>query len=269
MGAMGFWECMRQAWSEAAKFIRHRPLAIVVTFAILLTCDAIAPIVGRHHEAAHLAGASIGSTGLSRLIWITSIIKLATMMALPVDVMRYVMSGEQEAGPRRAFGSGFLRYVLLTLIFIIGGVAISALVVGGGYFLTHFFKAYLGGTRLQLTVWGVIAVCVVSYLAIRLSLLFCHVAIGRAMRWRATWKDTGGHFWRIVFSHLLTAVPIQLCMFGALALVKASVRATGTLPFPYADTMIRSLSASVGLVVGATCACWLYRQFARRLLENS
>jgi hypothetical protein len=262
MGTMVFWECIRQAWTEAAKFIRRKPLAIILTFAILLACHAIVQTVGQQH------GAVLPASRAVHLIWLTSIVQMAAVIALPVDVMRYVMLGEQDAGRRRAFGSGFLRYLLLTLIFVIGAIVIGALLIGVGYFLTHFFKGYFGTTRLQLIAWGVIAACVVSYLGVRFSLLFCHVAIGRAMRWRATWKDTRGHVWRIVLSHLLASVPVQLCLVGTIALTHASIRATGRLPFPYFDAIFRTLFTSVGLVVGATCACWLYRRFAERLLEN-
>ena len=196
------------------------------------------------------------------------LVRLVVMIALPIQVMRYVLLGEHESRPRSMFGKEFWRYLGLSLAIGFGSIVLGALVVGVGFFLTHSFKRYLGGTGLQLVVWSTIALCVVSFVAIRFSLLFCHVGIGRAIRWRASWSDTRGHFWQIIASHILVLVPLEIFLVGVFAVIRTSSGTAGGSTSLYPAAIVLSLFSSLGPVVGATCACWLYRRFARVLLEN-
>lgn len=262
MGAMAFWECVRQAWVDAAKFVRSNPFVVIAAFAILLACNAISI------ELSRLYGLTSPGFTAKFIQWIVMPVRFAVMIALPIQVMRYVMLGERESRPRSIFGKQFWRYFGLSLAIGFGCLVIGALVVGIGFSLTHPFKKYLGGTGLQLFVWGTIALCVVIFIAIRFSLLFCHVGIGRAIRWRASWRDTRGHFWRIAVSHMLALAPLEVFLIGLFALLRAW-SGMGTRPTSlYPIAIVVSLFSSLGMVVGATCACWLYRRFARVLLEN-
>lgn len=261
MGAMAFWECVRETWVEAARFIRHRPLVVASAFAILLVCNAV-PLA--------LTGAygPVPPGSASKLVqWIATSVRLAAVVALSIQVMRYVILGERESHLRRVFGTEFWRYVGLSFVIGIGSIVVALLVVGIGYFLTHSFKAYFGRASLQLFLWGVIALCVIIFLAVRFSLLFCHVAIGRTARWRASWNDTRGHFWRIIVSHVLAGLPVELCLIGGSALI-ATLGSAGKSKHPYLVAIVLSLFTSVGLVVGSACASWLYRRFARTLADN-
>jgi hypothetical protein len=262
MGAMAFWECVRQAWAEATRFVRRNPLTVTGAFAILLACHAISI------ELSGLYGP--GSPGIASkfMQWIVMPVRLAVMVALSIQVMQYVMPGEYPSRPRSVFGKEFWRYLGLSLAIGFGCIVIGALVVGVGFSLTHSFKNYLGGTGLQLFVWSTIAVCVVIFIAIRFSLLFCHVGIGRTIRWRASWSDTRGHFWRILVSHMLALAPLEVFLIGLFALLRAWPGTEGRSTSLYPVAIVASLFSSLGLVVGTTCACWLYRRLARVLLEN-
>jgi hypothetical protein len=262
MGAMAFWECVRQAWVEAIRFVRRKPLTVTAAFAILLACNAISIAPGG------LYGPVSPGIASKFMQWLVMPVRLAVMIALPIQVMRYVMLGEPESHSRSMFGKEFWRYLGLSLAIGFGSIVLGALVVGGGFFLTHSFKKYLGGTGLQLVVWSTIALCVVSFIAIRFSLLFCHVGIGRTLRWRASWKDTRGHFWRIIVSHILVLVPLEIFLIGVFAVIRTSSGTAERSTSLYPAAIVVSLFSSLGLVVGATCACWLYRRFARTLLEN-
>jgi hypothetical protein len=122
------------------------------------------------------------------------------------------------------------------------------------------------GTRFLLVAGGAIALCLVTFVATRLSLLFCHVAIGRRARWRASWGDTRRHFWRIVISHFLTGLPLQACVVCLFVVTRSSAINQQALPYLFAVGL--ALFHSAALILGSTCSsCWLYQRLARALLE--
>jgi heme exporter protein D len=260
MGAMAFWDCVRQAWTEATRFVRRKPLTVAGAFAILLACNAISFALSSQY------GPALPRIESKLFQWFAMSVRLAVMIALPIQVIRYVILGEHESRPRSVFGKEFWRYLGVYLAIGFGSMAIGALVVGVGFSLTHSFKNFLGATGLQLFVWITIAVCIVVFIAIRFSLLFCHVGIGRTIRWRASWSDTRGHFWRIFVSHMLALAPLEVFLIGLFALLRAWPGTGGRSVYPAA--IVASLFSSLGMIVGATCACWLYRRLARALLEN-
>ncbi|WP_201644234.1 hypothetical protein [Paraburkholderia metrosideri] len=207
-------------------------------------------------------------TASKLLQWITTSVRLVVMLSLSIQVMRDVMLGERELTPRRVFGREFWRYLGLSFAIGVGCIVIAVLLVGVGFLLTRSFKGYFGGAGLQLVMWSAIALCVISFVATRLSLLFCHVAIGRSLRWRAAWNDTRGRFWRIIVSHVLAALPVEVGLVGVFVLIHLTLGTSVKLTPPYLAAMVLSLFTCAGLVIGATCACWLYRRLARTLLEG-
>jgi hypothetical protein len=262
MGAMTYWECVRDAWSDAAKFIQRRRLTVAIAFAILFACNAISLVLSG-------AQSPISPGGASRLLQlITTPVRLVVMIALPIQVMQYVMLGESESRARSVFGKEFWRYFGLTVAIGTGCIAVALVVIGGGFLLTHTFKVYLGGAVSQLFVLGMIALCFISFFGARFSLLFCHVAIGRTTRWRASWTDTSGRVWRIVVSHLLASVPIEVLLIVMFAVVRKSLGTMGERGLPYFIAAVLSLLTVAGMIVGSSCACWLYRRLARTLLES-
>jgi hypothetical protein len=139
MGAMTYWECVRDAWSDAAKFIQRRPLTVAIAFAILFACNAISLVLSG-------AQSPISPGGASRLLQlITTPVRLVVMIALPIQVMQYVMLGESESRARSVFGKEFWRYFGLTVAIGTGCIAVALVVIGGGFLLTHTFKVHLGG----------------------------------------------------------------------------------------------------------------------------
>jgi hypothetical protein len=257
---MAFWECFRQAWVGAAGFVRRRPFTVVAAIALFFACNVV---------SIRLNGAMPLDAGSKFLRWVIALVQLAAMIALSIQTMRYVMLDEHESRPGRGLGKPFWRYVGLSVIVGMGWLIIAALVVGMGFSVTHRFPDHFGSTAAQLVVWGLIAACIASFVTIRFSLLFCQVAIGRSMRWRAAWKDSRGHFWRIILSHILVALPFELCLFGVFALLRKSSGTAVNPGSPYLVAFIFTFFLAVGLIVASTCSSWLYRRYAQRLLENS
>jgi hypothetical protein len=263
MNAITFGACVRDTWTHGGKFIQRRPLTVAVAFVALLACNA-API-GLSH--AHNPMTPVGASRLMQLI--ITLVRLAVTVALPMQVMQQIMLGDDESHSRPVFGRDFWRYLGLTTAIGMGGVAIAVLLIGGGFLLAHTLRVHVVGIWFQWAVWGTIALCLVTFVGVRLSLLFCHVAIGRTIRWRASWNDTRGHVWRILVSHLLVAVPLYACMIGIILVARAWFWPMGQEALAYLFAAGLSLFTSAGLVVGAACACWLYQRLARTLVEDA
>jgi hypothetical protein len=191
---------------------------------------------------------------------------MVVMTVLPVQVTQHVMLGEHEARTRSVFGKEFWRYLGLCLALGVGCFVLAAMVIGAGFLVVRTLRIHFVADGLQWGVWGAIAFCLVIFVATRLSLLFCHVAIGRRTYWRASWNDTRGYFWRILVSYFLTVAPLDVCMFVTYAIVDVFSGAANRPALSYLLTVGVSLFTFASLIVSATCACWLYQRLARTLL---
>jgi hypothetical protein len=262
MDDLTFWACVRYAWLEGGRFVQRKSFIVVVAFAALLACSAASVALSDVHR-------SVSSVGTSKLTQqVVTLVRFVVMTALPMQVIQYVLLGERDSTSRSMFGKEFWRYVGLAITIGLCCIAIAALWLGGGFLLAHSLRIRFPKFGFQLVVWGAIALCLAVFILTRLSLLFCHVAIGRSARWRASWNDTRGHFWRIVVSHFLTGLPIQACVIVLLAIGRTSMGAINQQALPYLFAVGLSFTSTAGLILGSTCSSWLYKQFARTLLER-
>ncbi|RDV00865.1 hypothetical protein [Trinickia dinghuensis] len=261
MEELTFGSCVWESWLQGGRFVRHNPLTVIAAIVVL----AASGVIAITQYGVHPSPSATLTSGLVRLA--LELVKVIVMIMLPVQVMRHAMLEEHESSASWLFGKIFWRYLWVGLLLVIICIAILALVFGGGFLLAHSLESRV----LRSFVWivgGVVAVCLVTILWTRLSLLFCHVAIGRTGGWRASWHDTRGHVWRIGLSHLLTALPIQIC---AIALILGAYFLFGRTFFsaalPYWVAVGQSLTLPVGLIVGSTCLVWFYRRLANTLLD--
>ncbi|WP_144140334.1 hypothetical protein [Paraburkholderia sp. BCC1884] len=254
-----FWRCARDAWVDAWKIISRRPTWVAIAATALLVANTL-PITLNH-----LDGSAVHASRL--LPSVTLLARSVVMVALSVTVMQQIMLGEPELRLSSMFGKEFRRYFRVSAMLMLALVAVGVVLIGGG---TVAFRA-LG---LRHAVWfealllGAIIVFLCIFVFTRFSLLFCHVAIGGDMKWRAAWKDTRGHFWRIALSHLLTGLPVGICAIGLLLLARVAFRSLDTVTVAYVVAIVQSLFTVVGLVAGSACSCWLYRRFALKLRES-
>ncbi|PTB22691.1 hypothetical protein C9I57_02730 [Trinickia symbiotica] len=198
-----------------------------------------------------------------------SLVRFIAMIALPVHVMHDFMQGERGAGRISIFGKEFWRYCLVALSLGIPCVLFALLVIGG----SSFALRANGFHRFQMVAFLLAIACVVFLLAFfvcaRFSLLFCHVASGGKIRWRAAWHDTRGHCWRIVTSQFLTGLPVPLAIVVAFFMARFWVVTLAPESLPYVFSLGQSLMLVIALIVGAACSCWLYRRFAATLLNEA
>jgi hypothetical protein len=263
MEVVTFWRCARDAWSEGGRFVQHKPLAVAIGSLALLACDIVSVVLSHSHRPFSPISAS---PILEAVILLVSSV---VVTALPIQVMQEIILGEREPRTRPVFGREFWRYLALCLTIGLGCTVLASVVIGGGFLLTDSFGIHFIEAGSQWVVWGVIALCLVTFVATRLSLLFCHVAIGRAIRWRAAWHDTRGHFWLIFVSHFLTIAPLNAFVIVVSTIDHVSFETTNRRAIPYLLAVGTSLCSSAGLIVSATCACWLYQRLARTLLARS
>ena len=258
-----FWDCIWETWAETWKSVSRRPSAVVIALAVLLVANFALVALDHMHGPIPL-------TSASRLLRsVLGLAKSAVTLALPVQVIQQIMLGEHKFRVGSVFGREFWRYLLLGTIIGLAFCAVAFVVIGGSFLVLHASGFGHGGTRLPLVLLSLVVFCLMMFVATRLSLLFCHVALGGTMRWRASWMDTRGYFWRIVISHFLTALPIQICAGCLLFLGGTASRAMGMEVQSYLFAIAYSLYVVVGMTVGAACSCWLYRRFAKTLLNRS
>jgi hypothetical protein len=262
MEAATFWHCVRDAWTDAWKIVVRRPIAVAIALAVLLVANAVPVTLN------HIYG-PIPPTGVSRLVQtMTVLVRTAVMIALTVTVMQQIVLGERELRAGDVFGKEFWRYLRFSFLIGIAFCVGASVLIGSGFFL-FYVLGIRHGIWLPLILFGSIAFCLIFFVATRLSLLFCHVAIGGTTRWRATWSDTRGHFWRIAASHFLTALPMQVVAICIFFLGRAVFRGIDADAQAYLFAIAQAFYAVVGMIVGAACSCWLYRRFAQTLLERA
>jgi hypothetical protein len=255
MGALTFKDCFRDAWTDAAHVVRKRPVMMLVAVAGLVVCGAISLALS------HTPGAAARGSAVPLLLLPVGLVRLAILTALPVQVIQQILRG--ATGRTSAiFGREFWRYLGFGVLLGIG-VAIIAGVLG----VLGYLAFVESGNRhapvwLRVGVVGLITAAVLLFVCCRVSLMFCHIATGGPVRWRASWQDTRGHVWRIIVSHFLTLLPIQI------AIVVLGIAAAFWIPRGHAGALGYLLEVGgalfwvVGLTVGGACSCWLYKHLA-------
>jgi hypothetical protein len=250
---LSFSECVGTAWRNGGLFLQRRPFLVLLALAVLLVAG-LTP----------LALANTVYSGIDRaLLSLTaSTVRLVVMVALPIQVMQYALEAE-HGNPRPMFGKEFWRYLGLCLAFGFTILLLGIIPLAIGLLLA---RGHSSRSLLSLA-WCVIMMCLVVFISIRFSLLFCHVATGHKARWRACWSDTRGYFWRIFVSHFLTGLPIQVLVIALIAIAYFLIPVANRPLLPWISAIGFALTIPVSLVFGSACSCWLYTRLANTLLE--
>ena len=252
--------CVQGAWLDAFSFIRRNPTIVIVMFAawivsmVFTTWLAQPPFIPI--SAWHLLRA------------VTTIVRSAVIVVLSMRVMQWAVLGDREAGSIPMFGKAFWRYSGLAIVIALSFIVVALLVFVGRWLLSRFAVIGGVGNSLPITLQVVVTVGLVGFLWARVSLLFCHAAIGRRGRWRASWNDTRGRAWQIVLARFLVGLPVVIGVIG-LVLLTWLQRDMLSTTWRYLIPVVICGLSSVGLVADATCSSLLYRQFAKELVDRT
>ena len=247
-------QCFRGAWKDAGLAILNRPLMALIIFAFLmLTSYAQIELRLAIASAAAAGGPRLGHAGASLWLSICSIMQMFAIAGLSVQVMRYSLLGAEEARSIGFFDKGYWRYVrlcaLLGLLVALFAVVCTAIAV------FTMMRHGLHGRSVVLTSLPVVLVivCITMFICTRLSLLFCHAAIGARASWGAAWRDTRGHFWSILMIHLMTALPLIGIVIVFVAIKRTVVGNMTTDGFAYWSSVGWALWMIFALSLGAAC----------------
>ncbi|WP_158941186.1 hypothetical protein [Burkholderia sp. S171] len=281
-------QCLKGAWRDAASAVRHMPIVFLVAFVAVLatgTAGYKAQFPGLEasgstltamtsSSAGHAAGFTQGLISLG-----VTFIQTLILAVLAVFVVRFAMKLSAEPvgasatsvpvpPATRLWDAGIRRYFLLCIALIAGyvGAMLAVAIVWIGLRLAGLSS----GTSMAATATlAVLAVCGVSYVSARLSLLFPHTAAGGRIQWRAAWEDTRGHFWFITTAAVLAILPIVgiATVLTVIAEMLATTGSAGSLTMGL--LVVQSVGTLLYTATGATCSVWLYRKFAAILATEA
>jgi hypothetical protein len=281
-------QCLKGAWRDAASAVRHMPIVFLVAFvAVLATATAgyTAQFPGMAESGGSLTamtGSSAGhAAGFGQALVSLGVTFVQTLIlaVLAVFVVRFAMKLSAEPAEAsaisapvlpatRLWDAGIRRYFLLCIALVAGyvGATLAVVIVWIGLRLAGLSS----GTSMAATATlAVLAVCGVSYVSARLSLLFPHTAAGGRIQWRAAWEDTRGHFWFITTAAVLAILPI-ICIATVLTVIAEMLATAGSIGSLTMGLMVvQSVGTLLYTATGATCSVWLYRKFAAILREES
>jgi hypothetical protein len=281
-------QCLKGAWRDAASAVRHMPIVFLVAFvAVLATGTAgykaqfpdMAAAGGSlsamtSSSAGHASAATQGLVSLG-----VTFVQTLVLAVLAVFVVRFAIKLHAEPGavsarpapaapPIRLWDAGVRRYFLLCIALIAGyvGATLAVLIAWIGLRLAGMSS---GTSTAAAATLAVLAVCGVSYVSARLSLLFPHTAAGGQIQWRAAWEDTRGHFWFITTAAVLAILPVVgiATVLTVVAEMLATAASAGSLTMGL--MVVQSVGTLLYTATGATCSVWLYRKFAAILRTES
>ena len=173
-------QCFRGAWKDAGSAILNRPVMALIMFAfLLLTGYAQLELRPAIAAATAVGGPRFGDGGASLGFLICLIMQMLAIAGLSVQVMRYSLLGAKEARSIGFFDKGYWRYfglcVLLSLLLVATFVVVSTIAVA----FTVQWRAHHSRPIFFMSVPILLVIVFTAmFIWIRLSLLFCHAAIG-------------------------------------------------------------------------------------------
>jgi hypothetical protein len=256
MESITFEKCVKGAWRDGCRYVRHRPALVAVIFVIAWLAPFVETVL-RPDKLPPFRLIAYIPLGAFELF------KLALFSVLTVQAVRFVLLGKPEADAEPLISRNYWRYLGFAcglLLLFLAIVAIAMVLAFGVVFLLarHHIRSpilvpiVVGGS-------GLIAAGIGMFLGARLSLLCTQVAIGGAARVRDSWIDTRGHCWSIWMTLTVTVVPLLAVSRVVVAseAVAQQHSLAGVVAFGGA------LAEAAGLCVGAACSAWLYRRYAR------
>jgi hypothetical protein len=263
-------QCFRGAWRDAGSAILNRPVMALIMFALLLV-TSYAQLELRLAIAATAAagGPRAGHPGASSAIWMCSLLQLFAISGLSVQVMRYCLLGAEVSRSIDFFNKGFWLYVGLCALL---GLVVAAVTVVGVVVVVFTLVRHVHGgplAVLALVLITPIVACVAVFIFMRLSLLLSHAAIKSQVPWRAAWRDTRGHFWSILTTHIVTALPLIGTAILFAVIKRKTVGNVTTDDFIYWSAVGAALWMIISISLSAACSAWLYRRFAATILDTA
>ncbi|MFL9870041.1 hypothetical protein [Paraburkholderia megapolitana] len=272
--------CFTGAWKDAASALRCRPLVVFIIFILLLMASYVQNALTLFVSSPEvMAIAAYGTWTIYLLTGILSLTQLCAFAGLSMQVQRYTVLGADAARSAVFFNKPFWKFIglslLLWLLFVVAtGAGFNALVLmlslgrstDQGFLADHGTDLAWSAVLLPLFVIGLLV-------SIRLSVLLCHVATGGRVLWRAAWRDTRGHVWKIALTYLLTGLPMFVILIVYAVFKGVSIAIL--LGYGIGDSILVCLSVVEALWVlfaialGAACSAWVYRRFASTLLGTT
>jgi hypothetical protein len=263
MQAISFGQCVKGAWRDGWRYVRHCPGLVTLMFVLALSTSLIEPMLrpDRRPPFRVIAWLPLGTV---------EVLKIALFATLTVHAVRFVLLGAREADAQSLFSRNYWRYLGLTLAacFFVLVFAAIGLGLGAGVVWLLATRHHLGHPILVPAVMGLCTLVVLGigfFLLMRLSLLPAHIALGGAMRIRAAWADTRGHCWSIWLTQLVALLPMMV-LSGIAVFGEAAARRHGI----GGINVVRGAIVNTGtLFVSAGCSAWLYLRYAVTLAARS
>lgn len=266
-----FGNCFKGAWKDVWLMLLNKPMMILIA-SIVLSFVSYIQINLQQMLAIAVAGSPNSEhRGLSLTLSLCVIIISVIASVISVQMMRYSLLGAGPARSRGLFDEGFFGY--MGLCFLIGlavvvffaGVVPTAVIVWGIILVKLGYGAHI---LLFASVFGIAAFSAVFFVCVRLTLLFCHVAVGRGLHWRAAWRDTHGHVWSIWGTHLVTCLPIVVAVAigGYLTGHNAIAHPSSAMQRSF-WAVFQAIGAIITVSVNASSSAWQYRRYADQILK--
>jgi hypothetical protein len=276
-------QCFRGSWRDTGRAIRAMPTLFLVAFALIFLAIAGSGAFLETPQAAvsfTAPGGALGShasIGNSLTLIAIEFVQWVVLAVLAVQVIRFAMAASAEAGVDtrarqdvptiRLWDTGVRRYLVLCIAMAAAYVAMAVGIVL--VVLVLRLVGVTGGSSYAASATlAVLALCGMSYIWARLSLLFPHTAVGGQLQWRAAWNDSRSHFWMIATTAVVVILPVMAVstVISVMAELMGTVDSLGAIT--YGVLIIQSAATLLYASTTATCSVWLYRRYAAQLVRT-
>lgn len=262
MEAITFRQCVKGAWRDGWRYVRHRPALVAAMFAMAW----LAPFAETALRPDRIPPFRV-------VTWIPlgmfELAETVLFSLLTVQAVRFVLLDSREADAEPLFGRNYWRYLGLAcvLYLFIAFVAVLGLALWAAvaFALTKHQPDLSSLVRIAKGPSILLIIGIAFFIWLRFSLLSTHVAIGGAVRVRATWSDTRGHCWSLLLTSMVAALPMMV-VSGAMALGEVAARQHG---LGGVDAFGRAIANVGTFCISAACSAWLYRRYAVRLAAKA
>jgi hypothetical protein len=276
-------QCFRGSWRDTGRAIRAMPTLFLVAFALIFLAIAGSGAFLETPQAAvsfTAPGGALGShasIGNSLTLIAIEFVQWVVLAVLAVQVIRFAMAASAEAGVDtrarqdvptiRLWDTGVRRYLVLCIAMAAAYVAMAVGIVL--VVLVLRLVGVTGGSSYAASATlAVLALCGMSYIWARLTLLFPHTAVGGQLQWRAAWNDSRSHFWMIATTAVVVILPVMAVstVISVMAELMGTVDSLGAIT--YGVLIIQSAATLLYASTTATCSVWLYRRYAAQLVRT-
>lgn len=257
MEQLSFGTCVKNSWISTWQAIVQMPGLFLGAFAILACTTVLTgPFQNLPSQGAELDAAARTSHAFLSMAF--SVLQLVVYGCVTIKVNRFVLLGEGTQPLLPLGGKPLGRYALVSLVLLIGMVALTLVLV----LLMHQIRTPAVALLAMLVFLAYI------FVIIRLSLLYPALSLGSRLKLSAAWKDSRGHFWSMVGIGSVAYVPLMIAwiivleMFGRRVLIAGT---QGSTAFAIGLAFVNALF----MVLAASVLSWLYRRYANELLGHA